>query len=184
MSKARIARFLPPLRSKRGGGASRFEIMVVAVLISIVAALLLERLTRFQEYAEKAVMEATIANLRSGLRVRIAEMMIGGRMARLADLQRENPIDWLAAPPPNYGGVLTESGSEKPIPGNWYFDASARQLVYLPYHHRFFRPANAGAAAEVRLQAKSSRIAGGGIHAENAGIEGLSLAVSTPYRWD
>ncbi|HTN65137.1 MAG TPA: type II secretion system protein, partial [Burkholderiaceae bacterium] len=93
---------------QRAHGASRLELLIAVIVIGIVAGLLLERLTRYQEYAEKTVMEATIANLRSGLRVRVAELMVGGQMGRMGDLLRENPITWLAAPPANYAGALPQ----------------------------------------------------------------------------
>ncbi len=84
-------------------------------------------------------MEATIANMRSGLRVRVAELMIGGQMARMGDLLQENPITWLAAPPANYAGALPQADDGQPVPGHWYFDAARQQLVYLPQHRRFFQ---------------------------------------------
>lgn len=183
MSKARIARTRPPRPVRRGGGASRLEIMVVTVLISIVAALLLERLTRYQEYAEKAVMEATIAHMRSGLRVRVAELMINDQMASIDTLLQENPITWLNAPPANYLGVLDASGTTKPASGNWYFDASVQQLVYLPYHQRFFRPENDGTVAEVRLQVFAIRKPDSVMGTENARVQGLSLNSIRPYYW-
>ena len=170
-----------PLRRTRG--ASRLEALIVVILIGAVGALLLERLTRYQEYAEKAVMEATIANMRSGLRVRVAELMISGRMAHVENLLQENPITWLAAPPPNYGGMLTRSGTEKSVPGNWYFDASAQLLVYLPQHRRFFQPAP-GAPIEVRLRAAPKPVSAPLAYpASAAPIEGVSLIVITPFQW-
>lgn len=163
-------------------GASRLEMLAALVLIGIVAALLLERLTRYQEYAEKAVMEATITNMRSGLRVRVAELMINGRMAQMGGLLGENPITWLAAPPPNYGGLLAQPDGGKALPGHWYFDARRRQLVYFPQHRRFFQPGVNG-ANEVRLQAMA-RAPGGGVTRSPTGmVEGVSLVLLRGYRW-
>jgi competence protein ComGC len=169
-------------------GASRLEALIVVLLIGIVVALLLERLTRYQEYAEKAVMEATIANMRSGLRIRVAELMINGEMAQMPNLLQENPITWLAAPPANYAGVLQPATAKVPAPGHWYFDAPAGQLVYLPQHHRFFR-AGADGKREVRWQVMPLPIpplpyTAAPPRPSSAKVEGIALRAITFYQWD
>lgn len=163
-------------------GASRLELLIALIAISIVAALLLERLTRYQEYTEKTVMEATIANMRSGLRVRVAELMIGGEMARMGELLRENPITWLAAPLANYGGLLAQPDAGNARPGHWYFDAVRRQLVYFPQHRRFFQ--SDGGANEVRLQVMARTPAAGLTRSPRGIVEGVALVLATPYRWN
>lgn len=174
----------PPFNSNnmtRTLGASRLELLIALIAIGVIAALLLERLTRYQEYTEKVVMEATIAHMRSGLRVRVAELMIDGQAARMGDLLGENPITWLAAPPANYGGLLAQPDAGNARPGHWYFDAGHRQLVYFPQHRRFFH--SDSGANEVRLQAMA-RTAGAGLTRTPTGlVEGVALVLATPYRW-
>jgi general secretion pathway protein G len=179
---------MAPLARTKTGGASRLELLIVMVVIGIVVTVLLERLTRYQEYAEKAVMEATIANMGSGLRMRVAELMIDGRMAQMGTLLQQNPITWLAAPPANYAGVLQHATAEVPAPGHWYFDAPVRQLVYLPQHHRFFRPGPDG-KREVRWQVlplpmSPLPFAAASSHAPNGKVEGIGLRVIKFYEWD
>ncbi|MGB6054113.1 MAG: hypothetical protein WBG17_02630 [Burkholderiaceae bacterium] len=167
---------------KRTHRASRLELLVAAVLIAIVAALLLERLTRYQEYTEKAVMEATIAHMRSGLRVRVAEMMITGSLAQLQEVRQENPVGWLEAPPANYLGEIPAAAAAA---GNWYFDRDARELVYRPRHTRFFEPLENSAVAEVRLQVRPAGAgdSGGASEKGKRPLEGLRLVVANGYRW-
>ncbi|MEO8839668.1 MAG: hypothetical protein ABI351_13270, partial [Herbaspirillum sp.] len=148
-----------------------------------VAFALLERLTRYQEIAEKTVMEATIVNMRSGLRMRVAELMVAGEMSKMASLMQENPITWLSAPPINYGGLFKQQSGWKPQQGEWYFDATRKQLVYFPQRQRFFQSAT-GIPVEVRLQvmARSPTL---GLASHPTGlVEGLVLVLLTPYRWD
>lgn len=164
-------------------GASRLELLIVLALIGIVAAVLLERLTRYQEYAEKTVMEATVVNMRSGLRVRVAELMIGGRMAQMGGLLQENPISWLAAPPANYGGLLHRPDRQPPLPGHWYFDAARQQLVYFPQHQRFFQPAT-GNPIEVRWQVMARTSAAGLTRTPAGPVEGVSLVLLMSYSWN
>lgn len=167
---------------KRTHRASRLELLVAAVLIAIVAALLLERLTRYQEYAEKAVMEATIAHMRSGLRVRVAELIIAGSLAQLQQVRQENPVGWLETPPANYLGEIPAAAA---APGNWYFDRDARELVYRPRHTRFFEPLQNGTVAEVRLQVRPAGAgeSGDAREKEQRPLEGLRLVVANGYRW-
>jgi len=161
---------------------SRLELLVAVILIGIFTALLIERLTRYQEYAEKAVVEATIANMRSGLRVRMAELMISGSLAQLPAVRQENPIGWLEALPPNYLGVITANQAST---GNWYFDRDARQLVYRPLHTRFLETAENAAIPEIRLRVVPAGAAEKGTAQgpEKQPLEGLRLVVENRYVW-
>ena len=161
---------------------ARLELLVAVILIAIFTAVLIERLTRYQEYAEKAVMEATIANMRSGLRVRMAELMISGSLAQLQDVRQENPIGWLEAPPANYLGAIAAARASA---GSWYFDRDAGQLVYRPLHTRFFEVAESAAIPEVRLRVVPAGVAEKGIgqQPEKQPLEGLRLVVENRYQW-
>ena len=86
---------------RRQRGFTIFELVVVMVIASVLAIILLNRLWYYQEVAEKAAMEMTVMNMRSGLRLRIADLMMQGRMNEMAQLVQENPINWLETLPAN-----------------------------------------------------------------------------------
>jgi prepilin-type N-terminal cleavage/methylation domain-containing protein len=118
-------------------GASLLELSVAMVVISILAATMLQRLFHVQEYAEKVAMESMISRFRSALRVRVGELLIADRAAEIETLAGANPVDWLENRPGNYLGTLSGkagAGAE----GQWYFDAVNRELVYTANSRRYF----------------------------------------------
>jgi general secretion pathway protein G len=121
-------------------GFSLFELCIAAVLISLVALVLLDRLIHYQDYAEQTAMEMTVVNMRSGLRWRVAELMIQEKMNEMATLVNQNPIQWLEKPPPNYLGDLNRPNPDTLAKGNWYFDGARHELVYVPKDYRTFEP--------------------------------------------
>ena len=112
-------------------GFISFEWIGTVLIIGILATVLLHYLLRYQDIARATVMEATIANMRSGLRLRVAELMMANRNAEIGELVHENPIDWLETPPPNYLGAMKQIDPERIPPDSWYFDANQHELVYL-----------------------------------------------------
>lgn len=103
-----------------------------AALFGILAWVLLGTLGRIQEDAERLAVETTVRNMNSGLFLRQAELVTGGREADLPGLAAANPVDWLAEPPAGYVGACPPGG---PAEGRWCWDAAARRLVYHPRRH-------------------------------------------------
>lgn len=162
-------------------GFSLLELMVVIIVISVLATVLFDRLQRYQELAEKTAMEITIMNLRSGLRLRVAELMIQDRMQEIASLAQENPVKWLDAPPPNYIGQADDA--EPAIaPGSWYFDSRRRELVYIPRRTRFFQP---GADREMAVRLRVTVVAQPQPNSNGAPprAEGVALRQTNQYHW-
>lgn len=122
----------------RASGVIRLEFLVVVIVVGILAGVLLDRMLNYQEYAEKTAMEMTVLNMRSGLRLRVAELMLQDRMGEAGKLLDENPIRWLETPPPNYRGLLNDVEPGDVSPGNWYFDANRKDLMYVPYRSTIF----------------------------------------------
>ena len=171
---------------RRQRGFTIFELVVVIVLASVLAIILLNRLWYYQEIAEKTAMEMTVMNMRSGLRLRIAELMMRDKMSEAGQLMQENPITWLETLPPNYRGKISGSKQTALIPGSWYFDTGRQELVYLVQHDRFFKPGWDGAPnreSAVRFHVtavKHPRQDGNGTVRK---VEGIALAPVAPYHW-
>ena len=125
-------------------GYSLFELICVIIIAIVLMSVLLNRTLHFQTLAEKHAMEMTIINMRSGLRMQVAGLLIAERMDEVGDLVTENPINWLEAPPPNYLGEL-QNPQRSELPGNtWHFDPGRRELVYIPRRGSFFWKVPAG----------------------------------------
>ena len=109
------------------------------VLFAIFLAVFLERAFYYQEYAEKTAMEMTVANMRTGLRYKIADLILNNRVSEIPTLAAGNPVNWLAEPPQNYLGEF-DSPPGDGTAGEWYYDKRNRELVYTVNNRRHFVP--------------------------------------------
>jgi hypothetical protein len=99
--------------------------MVLAAAVT----LLLARLAYYHEALERAAMESTPRGIKTGLQVRLAELIIANREGEARELETQDPIRWLdEGRPANYGGAYREPAEA----ANWYFDAASRQPVSVP----------------------------------------------------
>jgi general secretion pathway protein G len=166
--------------SKRQTGSTLLELVVMGVIISILAMLLLNRLLRYQEAAEKTVMETTVINMRTGLRLRIAELMVQNRMDEMARVSRENPISWLAAPPRSYAGQLDHPEWQDIRPGSWYFDNGTQELVYLPSRSKYLKPGPDGLRI---IRFHVTAVTRQGEKGAAPVVEGVAITPVVPYDW-
>ena len=85
----------------RQSGFSLFELMIVVCVIALLAGLLLNRMQLYEEAAEKAVMQQTVAAIKSALQMRAAAYMIAGREGDIERLPGMNPVNLLQEKPAN-----------------------------------------------------------------------------------
>lgn len=130
---------LPFVRRSLGQrGYSLFELVCIILIVGVMVLVLLDRTLRYQAMAEKTAMELTIMNMRSGLRLRVAELMMADRTDELGELSQQNPIDWLDKPPANYLGEIRQTDRARLPVNTWHFDPGRRELVYLLRRNGFF----------------------------------------------
>jgi prepilin-type N-terminal cleavage/methylation domain-containing protein len=160
-------------------GFTLLELAIAILIIGALATVLLSRLAYYQELAEKAAMEAMVRVIKTGLQIRLAELIAANRQAQAATLEIEDPMQWLEAKPGNYGGPYQAPAEG----GTWYFDAGRRQLVYVVKSGN--RPGIGGSSGEreIRFQARLLKdrlnVAGGAVESVTA----VTLKPVTPYRW-
>jgi len=168
---------------RRAGGKPRgftlFELVVCILVISALATVLLQRLAYYQEAAEKAAMESTARAVKTGLQIQLAQFIIANRQLQAGVLEQADPFQWLERKPGNYGGLFRE-----PLqPGNWYFDAQEKQLVYVVATGNRLeldgRPGEKQLRFRARLLKDRIRIAGGQVES----VTGVTLLPVVPYRW-
>jgi|SRR5882724_10992776 len=159
------------------GGASHLEFIVSFVLFAIFLIVFMERAFYYQAVAEKTALEMTVANMRTGLRYKVADLMLKNRMSEIPTLADENPMNWLEERPENYLGefdVAPQTGTT----GKWYYDRRGHELVYTVNNRRHFVPLD-GASFEIRYRPTRVR----------SGDEGTSeqvwvgLVQVQGYRW-
>ncbi len=129
--------------SGREKGYTLLEFWVVAIVFGILAAILLDRLLFYQEAAEKARMESTVATLKGALRLKIVALMVQGRTPECARLAQQNPMDWLESKPVDYLGEFRGAPPESDLRG-WYYEGAAHVLVYRVNNGRLFVPDSRG----------------------------------------
>lgn len=167
---------------KRARGFTLIEFLVVIIIISTLAAVLLDRMLFYQEAAEKAAMEQMAGTLRSALHLQIADRLLHGKAADIAALAQDNPMDWLAEQPANYVGVRFAPKPGEVPKGNWYFDLRDKNLVYVVAHGAHFAPDPAG-RKEVRYQVRLVYGREAQASRNTAEINGVILALVEPYHW-
>lgn len=168
----------------RGYAGLRLPTIVgVAILASLIV-VLVERLLYYQEYAEKTVTELTITNMRTGLNLRKAELMMASALGSPAGDLGDNPMGWLPAPDSNYSGEFAGQAPDEAGDGIWYFDRGARELAYRPNLARHFVPGPDGhAEVRVKVQRRPPPPDPAAPVANRASWEGVALVLARPYRW-
>ena len=130
-------------------GFTVLELVLVFIVVGVAGTIAANRFFYYQELAEKATMDATLASFKMGLQIRSAELAISNNQSQAGGLEKENPVRWLAEPPANYAGEYPAH----PQPGHWYFDAKDAALVYVPNSTRYLQLSTAG-NSELRFRVK------------------------------
>src|SRR5437773_10292566 len=161
-------------------GLTLVELIVVVCIVALCATLLFERLRFYQEAAEKAAMEYTVGTVKSALQLRVAAMLLRGDGGNIGSLARANPVEWLTEPPPGYRGEFRAPRPAVPR-GSWYFDATRRELVYVPNldaHLERLPDGSKRLRFRVRLDFEAA-----GPDSERNLIAGMRVEPVTPYTW-
>ena len=164
---------------RREAGFSLFELLVCIIIISVLAAVLLNRLGYYQEMAEKAAMESALRTIKTGLQIRLAELIVTNRQGQASELETEDPVKWLDDKPPNYAG-----GYRFPLDtATWYFDAGQRQLVYVVNTGSRLNLDTGPGPKQVRFRARllKDRVRLYGTTVES--VTGVALVPVQSYRW-
>ena len=180
----RVSLPMPSLGSRgrrcAGPGFTLIELIIVVCIVALCAALLLDRLRFYQEAAEKAVMEYTVATLKSALQLQVAALLVRGEEKKIGALARANPVDWLMEPPTGYRGEFRAPQPAVP-PGSWYFDATRSELVYVPNidaHLERLADGSKRLRFRVRLSFEPAEADSEGRRFAAMGVEAV-----TPYTW-
>lgn len=166
---------------KRSKGATSLEYALILTIFTVLFAVLFAVVRYYQEWGEKMAVELTIMNLKSGIRYRVGELMMHARDREMAEMLRQNPVNWLQKPPANYKGELS-GGCDSDRAGYWFYDSGRNNLVYCPNNTSFFVPGPTGELA-IRYRMAASREV---YQADNPGVvrvEGVMLVQANAYGW-
>ena len=122
------------------------EFSLAVVVIGIAGYFLLAALWRVQAEAERTMVESTIRNVNSAVRMAQAQLIIQGRESEVPGLFAGSPARWLEAPLPGYIEVERE-GDVTHTAGGWVWVRQTGVLYYSPRHHEALGVAGGGAVA-------------------------------------
>jgi len=173
-----------PGSRERASGFSLLELVIVVVLISVLLAVAIDRLLAMKAMAERGALEQVVGTIRSGITIRLAELMVRNKDAM--SLASTNPMLLLSERPQNYLGELFAPNPASLPPGNWYFDTHDGVLSYLVESADYFQSElPAPARARFTIQPVYEDVNGNGRY--DAGVDlvrGLRLAALEPYSWN
>ena len=166
-------------RPRASPGLTLIELIVVVCIIALCAVLALNRLRFYQEAAEKAAMEYTVAVVKSALQLRVAAMLLRGEEKNIGSLALANPVEWLTELPAGYRGEFRAQQPNVP-PGSWYFDATRKELVYVPdLDGHLERLADGSKRLRFRVRLDEPAQSG----PERKRTTGMRVEPVTPYTW-
>jgi prepilin-type N-terminal cleavage/methylation domain-containing protein len=167
------------LRVGASRGFTLTELIVVICIVAVLGTVLIERLMRIAELAEKTAMEQNLAAINVALTMKFAALVTAHRAREIHREVGANPIHLLARPPENYLGELAQVDPVSLPTRSWYFDRDAGELVYVPGRTRFL-DAPSGLRFRVTLTEPSAR-------PRQAPLDELLQPFIRPvvkYRWD
>ncbi|MDA8107007.1 MAG: hypothetical protein M0015_00050 [Betaproteobacteria bacterium] len=116
----------------------RLEAALYVLVAALLALVLLDRLQRYAELAERAAMETTLANLQTALQVKFMLAAARSGPKAVAEAWRGgNPVTLVGSEPPNYLGERNDPDLHSVPGGSWLFDSGRKELVYVPRSARF-----------------------------------------------
>ena len=157
---------------------SLFQVSVVAAIIVLLAAVLLNAVYYVQEKAERTVIEATVLNIEKGLEIEVRTREIRGQALSIRDLVGVNPVSFLAKPPEGYAGVCRKTKA----PGEWCFDEATREIVYRPRLEASLEFREPG-RRDLRWRVGSAEELAGGHTGGSAVVGGIRVFSTTSFVW-
>ncbi len=171
-----------PVKSAGLAGFSLFEFALVAIILSILTAVLLGRLHVLAAEAEKLTLDLTVRNLRMAIGMKFARALMADDRTAMLSMAGSNPADHLESPLPDYAG--TRAGVTEMAPGRWYFDTAAGTLNYRVRHPDFFESSDGVAEARFALRPQFEDMNGDGVYdPARDRLTGVRLVPIGHFRW-
>lgn len=112
-------------------GFSLLELALSVFIISILMYVFAVKVADYQAMAADVAVQHVVGGIRTGLAVRMTELMARGDDAQLVALAQANPVALLAKPPVNYLGERPISEASQLSGDQWFFEPNDKCLIYL-----------------------------------------------------
>lgn len=113
------------------------EFSVAVVVIGICGYFLLAAVWQAQGEAERVMVESTVRNINSAVRMAQAQLIVQGREGEIQSLFSGSPARWLESPPPGYAEI-DQLRSGVIAAGSWVWVRQTGVLYYRPRHRESF----------------------------------------------
>jgi len=134
---------------------TRLEAAISAALVAVFLAVFLERTLYYLELAERTVMVLTVNNVNSALNVRRA---YGALKGQATDDSLRNPFGLARMSPANFLGEVDSPNLAALERGQWVFDRTRGELIYLPRLRRGLETADPDGAIRYRLELRGGEV--------------------------
>lgn len=166
------------------GGFTLIELIVVIVIVVVIAGTFLNRMTYYQEQAEKTAMEGVAAALQSALTLQYGQILTRGKPSDVQAMAYANPVDWLQKKPSNYAGEFYDPDPAGVKPGSWAFDLKSRNLIYVPNNSSYFNPGKDGKKwVRFHVVLNYEQPLQPSLQHEAASLSGVLFEPVEPYSW-
>lgn len=175
---------LPGIRTNSAQrGFTLLELVVVIAIVAVLMATAYSKYEGLAEQAEKAAFVGVLGNTQAALTHAFIRSYLDGDQSRWEDVSGINPIQYLAKPPGNYGGVTTSQRVVEPLLADqhWYFLQDTGELVYKVKRNGRLKLENKHInLIKYRLQVVHSLPE----HGKNVQVEGLLLEAVDRFSWN
>lgn len=164
---------------------SRIELTVSIILICLFIGIFIRKILVLTAAAEATALELMIRNMRSGVMVKVADLIVKGDYQGIAELAKSNPMSVLETPAGVYKGILPEGDSSEIEAGKWYYDKEGKQLIYDVVNTDYFiTEGSIPGRIRVRFRLNYEDRNNNGNYDSGTDIpRGVSIDVMDKYRW-
>ncbi|MDZ4201701.1 MAG: prepilin-type N-terminal cleavage/methylation domain-containing protein [Gallionella sp.] len=165
-------------------GFTLIELIIVILIMVVMMGLFMERVSYYQERAEKSAMETVAGTIQSALSMQYGQIMTRGKPSDIAALAQDNPMNWLQKKPQNYAGEFYDPAPSSVAEGSWAYDLKTGDLVYFPRNSEALKSGSDGRKwirFRVAVQQDASRLPS----QQDAPpqLTGLLFEPVEPYAW-
>ena len=164
----------------RQRGFTLLELVLVVVIFGLLLGVYLRSVLYYQEMIEQATVSLTLSNIRTGMAHEWADRIAKGKnKERIEDLIGTNPVRWLEYPPQNYLGEIRGGRPEGMDGGNWFFDLTQKELVYVVNHGSYLELSDSQGKITLRWKVVVEDTSG----STRPEFGSLTLQPVVNYRW-
>ncbi|HEX5054889.1 MAG TPA: hypothetical protein VFX02_00175 [Gammaproteobacteria bacterium] len=124
---------MEPQKSKRW-----LERLIALIMASIMVLVFFGRVEKILLVTERESVNQYLATTRVGIHLFVLDNIVRGRVADIRSYENANPMRLYKELPSSYAGEFSAQEAAHVKPGQWYYDTTARQLVYRISHYPLY----------------------------------------------